>query len=116
MIDEDNAVPAEVAPAADPDVTFVKTSIKEIDVYLINENSAVNACLSAGLNLNFDNLVNEKYNQRISVHIPEIVATAVANQEDYTKSSPRVSKKKLANCKVFSFANQEARMNFRGSK
>ena len=83
MIDEDNAVPAEIAPAADPDVTFVKASIKEVDVYLMNDHSVAKVNVDQGLSLEFDNLVNEKYNQRVNVNIPALVATTLANQDHH---------------------------------
>ncbi|KAI9269315.1 hypothetical protein BDA99DRAFT_348390 [Phascolomyces articulosus] len=85
MIDEDNAVPAEIAPAADPDVTFVKASVKEIDVYLMNDHSVAKVNVDQGLELEFDNLVNEKYNQRVNVNIPALVATTLANQDHHMK-------------------------------
>ncbi|KAI9492938.1 hypothetical protein BDB00DRAFT_872979 [Zychaea mexicana] len=83
LIDEDNAVPAEIAPAADPDVTFLKASVKEVDVYLMNDHSAAKVSIDQGLSLEFDNLVNEKYNQRVNVNIPALVATTLANQDNH---------------------------------
>ncbi|KAI8143386.1 hypothetical protein BJV82DRAFT_92680 [Fennellomyces sp. T-0311] len=83
MIDEDNAVPAEIAPAADPDVTFLKASIKQVDVYLMNDHSAAKVSIDEGLSLEFDNLVNDKYNQRVNVKIPTLVATTLASQDHH---------------------------------
>lgn len=85
MIDEDNAVPSEIAPAADPDVTFVKATVKQVDIYLMNENSAARVSLDQGVAIECDNLVNEKYNQRVCVQMPTFVATTLANQDHHMR-------------------------------
>ncbi|KAI7885245.1 hypothetical protein K492DRAFT_204108 [Lichtheimia hyalospora FSU 10163] len=85
MIDEDNAVPSEIAPAADPDVTFVKATVKQVDIYLMNENSAARVSLEQGVAIEFDNLVNEKYNQRVCAQMPTFVATTLANQDHHMR-------------------------------
>ncbi|KAI9320168.1 hypothetical protein BX666DRAFT_2151466 [Dichotomocladium elegans] len=85
MIDEDNAVPSEIAPAADPDVTFLKATIKQVDLYLMNEHSAAKVALEEGIQVEFDNLVNDKYNQRVCVSMPTFVVTALANQDHHIR-------------------------------
>ena len=84
MIDEDNAVPSEIAPAADPDVTFVKANVKHVDVCLMNAHSAAKFTLDEGLALNFDNLVNQDYTQRVNLSVPSFAVTGLANQDQYT--------------------------------
>lgn len=87
MIDEDNAVPSEIAPAADPDVTFVKANVKHVDVCLMNAHSAAKFTLDDGLALNFDNLVNQDYTQRVNLSVPSFAITGLANQDQYTTQS-----------------------------
>ncbi|KAI8376427.1 uncharacterized protein BYT42DRAFT_386187 [Radiomyces spectabilis] len=81
LIDEDNAVPAEMTPDPDPDVTFVKASVREIDIYLMSQNTATGIHFKDGMTVDFDNLVNEKYCQRIAVKLPAIETTCLANQD-----------------------------------
>lgn len=85
LIDEDNAVPPELRSASLPDVTFAKVSVQEIDVCLVSLNSATNIQLSDGILLEFDNLINQKYTERITLKIPSILTRCLANAE-YTRS------------------------------
>ncbi|CEI88715.1 hypothetical protein RMCBS344292_03093 [Rhizopus microsporus] len=81
LIDEDNAVPPELRSASLPDVTFLKVYVQEIDVCLMSLNSATNIHLSDGILLEFDNLINHKYSERITLKIPFIVTRCLANAE-----------------------------------
>ncbi|KAG0173076.1 hypothetical protein DFQ30_008982 [Apophysomyces sp. BC1015] len=81
LIDEDNAVPVEMAPAELPDVTFVKASVREIDIFLMSYNSATEIQLVDGVTAEFDNLINVKYSQKIGLKVPTIVAKCLANQD-----------------------------------
>lgn len=81
MIDEDNAVPQKLEPNDFPDVTFLKFRIQEIDVCLMSMTSATNISLENGILLELDNLINEKYTNRISLKIPSIVARCLANPD-----------------------------------
>lgn len=81
LIDEDNAVPQEMESNDLPDVTFMKLYIQELDVCLMSMNSATNICLKEGVLLEFDNLINVKYSQRISIKIPAILTRCLANPD-----------------------------------
>ncbi|KAI9029541.1 hypothetical protein CLU79DRAFT_810102 [Phycomyces nitens] len=84
LIDEDNAVPAAPEDAdmvSLPDVTFVKATVKEIDVYLMSHSGATEIYLKDGIMAEFDNWVNRKYSQRISLQLPSIQTICLANQE-----------------------------------
>ncbi|KAF7732780.1 hypothetical protein EC973_000053 [Apophysomyces ossiformis] len=81
LIDEDNAVPAEMMPAELPDVTFVKASVREVDIFLMSYNSATEIQLMDGVNAEFDNLINERYSQKIGLKVPTILAKCLANEE-----------------------------------
>ncbi|KAI8339604.1 hypothetical protein BC941DRAFT_254942 [Chlamydoabsidia padenii] len=81
LIDEDNAVSTDMAPVEYPDVTFLKAKIREVDIYLMTQNSASLLQLQNGINVEFDNLTNEKYNQRVGIHLPIISFTCLANQD-----------------------------------
>lgn len=79
LIDEDNAVPQEMESKDLPDVTFLKLYVQEVDVCLMSMNSATNICLKEGILLEFDNLINVKYSQRITIKIPAILTRCLAN-------------------------------------
>jgi hypothetical protein len=81
LIDEDNAVPQEMESKDLPDVTFLKLFVKGVDVCLMSLNSATNICLGEGILLEFDNLINVKYSQRISIKIPSILTRCLANPD-----------------------------------
>lgn len=81
LIDEDNAVPQEMESKDLPDVTFMKLYIQEVDLCLMSMNSATNICLKEGILLEFDNLINVKYSQRISLKIPSILTRCLANPD-----------------------------------
>ncbi|KAI8096420.1 uncharacterized protein BX664DRAFT_382871 [Halteromyces radiatus] len=81
LIDEDNAVSPDMASEDVPDVTFVKARIRQVDIYLMTQNSATLLQLENGIKAEFDNLTNEKYNQRIGVQLPGISLTCLANQD-----------------------------------
>ncbi|KAI9307239.1 hypothetical protein BJ944DRAFT_238031 [Cunninghamella echinulata] len=81
LIDEDNAISPEMAPAEYPDVTFVKANIREIDIYLMTQNSATQLQLVNGLSAEFDNLINEKYGQRVGIKAPGVSIICLANQD-----------------------------------
>lgn len=85
LIDEDNAVPPELRSPSLPDVTFAKIYVQEIDVCLMSLNSATNIQLSDGILLEFDNLINQKYTERITLKIPSILTRCLANTE-YTRN------------------------------
>lgn len=90
LIDEDNAVPQEMKSKDLPDVSFVKLYIQKVDVCLMSMNSATNISLNDGMLLEFDNLINSKYSQRITIKIPTISTKFLANpdqarSEDSTK-------------------------------
>jgi hypothetical protein len=79
LIDEDNAVPQEMESKDLPDVTFVKLYVQEVDLCLMSMNSATNISLKEGILLEFDNLINAKYSQRITIKIPAILTRSLAN-------------------------------------
>ncbi|ORZ07569.1 hypothetical protein BCR42DRAFT_150196 [Absidia repens] len=81
LIDEDNAVSSDLGPVDYPDVTFATARIRQVDIYLMTQNSATQLQLQNGVNVEFDNLTNEKYNQRVGVYVPGISITCLANQE-----------------------------------
>ncbi|KAL0077339.1 hypothetical protein J3Q64DRAFT_1665618 [Phycomyces blakesleeanus] len=84
LIDEDNAVPAAPEDAdmvSLPDVTFVKATVKEIDVYLMSHSGATEIYLKDGITAEFDNWINKKYSQRINLQLPSIQTICLANQE-----------------------------------
>ncbi|KAI9475562.1 MAG: hypothetical protein EXX96DRAFT_506047 [Benjaminiella poitrasii] len=81
LIDEDNAVPQEMESKTLPDVTFLKLYVREVDVYLMSMNSATNIRLQNGILLEFDNLINAKYSQRITMKIPAILTRCLANPD-----------------------------------
>ncbi|KAI8885811.1 hypothetical protein K501DRAFT_331672 [Backusella circina FSU 941] len=86
MIDEDNAVPQKLESNDLPDVTFLKFHIQEIDVCLMSMTSATNINLENGILLELDNLINEKYTNRISLKIPTIVTRCLANPDISTNA------------------------------
>ena len=86
LIDEDNAVPQELESNDLPDVTFLKLYVQEVDVCLMSMNSATNICLKEGILLEFDNLINAKYSQRISIKLPCILTRCLANP-DYARGN-----------------------------
>ncbi|CAO3595340.1 unnamed protein product [Absidia cylindrospora] len=81
LIDEDNAVSSDMGPVDYPDVTFATARIRQVDIYLMTQNSATQLQLQNGVNVEFDNLTNEKYNQKVGVYVPGISITCLANQE-----------------------------------
>lgn len=81
LIDEDNAVPQEMESKDLPDVSFVKLYVQEVDVCLMSMNSATNIALKDGILLEFDNLINAKYSQRITIKIPAILTRCLANPD-----------------------------------
>jgi hypothetical protein len=81
LIDEDNAVPQEMESKDLPDVTFVKLYVQEVDVCLTSMSSTTNISMQSGILLEFDNLINEKYSQRISLKIPSILTRFLANPD-----------------------------------
>ncbi|KAI8885057.1 hypothetical protein K501DRAFT_284510 [Backusella circina FSU 941] len=81
LIDEDNAVPQEMESKDLPDVTFVKLYVQEVDVCLTSMSSSTNISMQSGILLEFDNLINEKYSQRISLKIPSILTRFLANPD-----------------------------------
>ncbi|EPB81388.1 hypothetical protein HMPREF1544_11901 [Mucor circinelloides 1006PhL] len=81
LIDEDNAVPQEMESKDLPDVTFVKLYVQQVDVCLMSMNSATNIALKDGILLEFDNLINAKYSQRITIKIPAILTRCLANPD-----------------------------------
>ncbi|KAI8968020.1 hypothetical protein BDF20DRAFT_203466 [Mycotypha africana] len=81
MIDEDNAAPQELESKNLPDVTFLKLFVQEVDVCLMSMNSATNIKLAEGILLEFDNLINIKYSQRISLKIPQVLVRSLANPD-----------------------------------
>ncbi|KAI9251058.1 hypothetical protein BY458DRAFT_559573 [Sporodiniella umbellata] len=85
LIDEDNSVPPELRSASLPDVTFAKVYVQEVDVCLMSLNSATNIQLSDGVLLEFDNLINQKYTEKIILKIPSILTRCLANSE-YTRN------------------------------
>jgi hypothetical protein len=85
LIDEDNAVSTDMAPVDYPDVTFLNARIREVDIYLTTQNSASLLQLQNGINVEFDNLTNEKYNQRVGIKLPVISFTCLANQDQSTQ-------------------------------
>ncbi|KAJ2957271.1 hypothetical protein NQZ79_g6974 [Umbelopsis isabellina] len=86
MVDEDNALTKDPS-ILDPDVTFVTASIQSIDINLMGRHSATQISLSEGLHLEFDDLINRNYTQKINLNFPSIVITNLANQEINTESS-----------------------------
>lgn len=80
MVDEDNAL-AKDTTLLYPDVTFVTASIQSIDINLMGRHSATQISLSDGLSLDFDDLINQNYSQKIVLKFPSIVITNLANQE-----------------------------------
>ncbi|KAI8344725.1 hypothetical protein BC941DRAFT_508242 [Chlamydoabsidia padenii] len=85
LIDEDNTVSSELlgvmGSTGYPDVSFATVNIKPVDVCLMTQNSATQLQLQDGVSVEFDNLTNEKYNQRISTQLPAISIICLANQE-----------------------------------
>lgn len=81
LIDEDNAVPQEMESKDLPDVSFVKLYVQQVDVCLMSMNSATNIALKDGILLEFDNLINAKYSQRITIKIPAILTRCLANPD-----------------------------------
>ncbi|KAG2212468.1 hypothetical protein INT46_008005 [Mucor plumbeus] len=81
LIDEDNAVPQEMESKDLPDVSFVKLYVQEVDVCLMSMNSATNISLKDGILLEFDNLINAKYSQRITIKVPAILTRCLANPD-----------------------------------
>lgn len=85
LIDEDNTMSSDflsvVGSSGYPDVIFATGKVRKIEVCLMTQNSATQLQLTEGLQLAFDNLVDEKYNQRISTQLPAISITCLANQE-----------------------------------
>lgn len=86
LIDEDNAVPQEMKSKDLPDVTFVKLFVREVDVSLMSMSSATNISLKDGILLEFDNLINSKYSQRITIKMPTILTRFLANP-DYARGA-----------------------------
>ncbi|KAI8069940.1 hypothetical protein BC940DRAFT_271416 [Gongronella butleri] len=82
LLDEDNAVTSELEPGDLPDVTFVKAHVREIDIHLMTQNSAAQLQLAEGIAVEFDNLVNEKYDQRVAIRMPKVGVACLANQEN----------------------------------
>ncbi|CAO3600899.1 unnamed protein product [Absidia cylindrospora] len=83
LIDEDNMVSLNSAPQTScPDVTFATVQVQQVEVYLMTQNSSTQLHLQKGLRLDFDNLINEKYNQRIGLQLPAITVTCLANQDE----------------------------------
>ncbi|RUO96462.1 hypothetical protein BC936DRAFT_142002, partial [Jimgerdemannia flammicorona] len=87
MVDEDNALPPEFLTKPEPDITFLKASIKEIDVALWGRQSATQISLKQGLNVDFDDLVNEKYNQKVILVLPQLAVKSLANTDYYKSDS-----------------------------
>ncbi|ORX46568.1 hypothetical protein DM01DRAFT_1364417 [Hesseltinella vesiculosa] len=85
LLDEDNAVFSELDPGDLPDVTFVKANIREIDVHLMTQNSVAQLKLSKGIHVEVDSLINEKYDQRIAIQLPNVDMSCLSNQEYYHK-------------------------------
>lgn len=94
LIDEDNAVPQEMKSKELPDVSFVKLHIQEVDVSLMSINSATNFSLKEGVLLEFDNLINKKYSQRITIKIPNILTRCLANPDQVNNANVAEVKKK----------------------
>ncbi|KAI8987036.1 hypothetical protein BDB01DRAFT_849190 [Pilobolus umbonatus] len=84
LIDEDNAVPQELETAPLPDVTFLKLYVQEINLSLMSINSATNVSIQDGILLEFDNLINKKYSQQITVKIPAIITRCLAKPSTST--------------------------------
>ncbi|KAI8360778.1 hypothetical protein BD560DRAFT_491673 [Blakeslea trispora] len=81
LIDEDNAVPKELESSSLPDATFLKVHIDTIDINLMSMNSATNISLGEGVLIEFDNLINVKYSQRITIKIPIFLMRCLANPD-----------------------------------
>ncbi|RUS20577.1 hypothetical protein BC937DRAFT_94898 [Endogone sp. FLAS-F59071] len=74
MVDEDNALPSEFLTKLEPEVSFLQASVKEIDIALWGRQSATQVILKEGLNLGFDNLINEKYNSKVTLVLPQLTS------------------------------------------
>ncbi|KAI7863888.1 hypothetical protein BDF14DRAFT_1972429 [Spinellus fusiger] len=84
LIDEDNSmsvVPENSDSDALPDVIFVKATIKEVDLNLMSNNCAIKIGLKDGVNVEFDNWVNQRYSQRAKIQLSSMQITCLANQE-----------------------------------
>ncbi|ORZ15864.1 hypothetical protein BCR42DRAFT_438107 [Absidia repens] len=83
LIDEDNMVSLNsTSQTSCPDVTFASAQVRQVEIYLMTQNSSTQLHLQNGLRLDFDNLINEKYNQRIGLQLPAITVTCLANQDE----------------------------------
>ncbi|KAI8065374.1 uncharacterized protein B0P05DRAFT_589949 [Gilbertella persicaria] len=81
LIDEDNAVSKELESKSLPDVTFLKAYIREIDISLMSLNSATNISFKDGVLIEFNNLINVKYSQCITIKIPVFLTRCLANPD-----------------------------------
>jgi hypothetical protein len=103
LIDEDNTMSSDFASLLGspgyPNVTFATGKVQSVNVGLMTQNSATQLQLSEGLQLAFDNLTDEKYNQRISTQLPAISITCLANQEQGEEQQVTRGKEK---CKTHS--------------
>lgn len=81
MVDEDNALPSEFLTKPEPEVSFLQASVKGIDIALWGRQSATQVILKEGLNLEFDNLINEKYNSKVTLVLPQLTVKSLANTE-----------------------------------
>ncbi|RHZ51053.1 hypothetical protein Glove_485g16 [Diversispora epigaea] len=71
--DDENALPAEYAVPAYPDVTFLNFKVKEIDISIWGRDSGTQILLKEGLSIKFDDLANEKFNLKVVINLPDII-------------------------------------------
>ncbi|CAG8500632.1 1907_t:CDS:10 [Paraglomus brasilianum] len=75
LVDEESALPIEFA---NPDVTFLNVKVKDVDVSIRCRDSCSQILLSEGICVQYDNLANEKYLQRVVLKIPELFIKSLA--------------------------------------
>ncbi|CAG8497267.1 4277_t:CDS:10 [Ambispora leptoticha] len=73
LVDEENAFPTQYLMKLDPDVTFLNVGVKEIDISVWGQDSGTQFLLKEGLHVQFDDLSNEKFTQKVVFNMPDLV-------------------------------------------
>ncbi|SCV73833.1 BQ2448_6263 [Microbotryum intermedium] len=77
FVDNDNALPPDLAIAADPDATFVTVDFRSIDLAVRGQTTAIQLDVSDGIAVKFDDLPEPPFLKHVDVDIPTIVLRAL---------------------------------------
>ncbi|CAG8440113.1 7211_t:CDS:10 [Ambispora gerdemannii] len=80
LVDDENAFPMQYVVKLDPDVTFLNVIVKEVDISIWGQDSGSQFLLKEGLQIQFDDLSNEKFTQKVVFNMPDLV---IRNTEDH---------------------------------